>query len=145
MVHHTADNGPKKNTRYREAEHLRAMQYFHQNVRGWSDIAYNYLIMPSGRVYEGRGFGVRPAGAATDTQEWNTDSIHVSFVGTYETKEPSEKAVASYHALRKRLRAQGAKFDNTVGHGDLMPTSCPGKGVRRALGLRKPRKKKTSK
>jgi N-acetylmuramoyl-L-alanine amidase len=132
VVHHTADNGPTRDRIFEECAHLRAMQYFHQNVRGWSDIGYNYLIMPSGRVYEGRGYGIRGAHVLGH----NADSCGIAFVGTYTTREPVRAQVAAYYQLVKRLANHGAVFTGTVGHGDLMATACPGDGVRRALMLR---------
>lgn len=131
VVHHTADAGPGKNTIFNERRHLQAMQRFHQKVRGWSDIGYNYIIMPSGRVYEGRGYGVRGAHVAGH----NTNSCGVSFVGTYTHQQPSAAAVKAFHQLKQRLAHRGARFTGVVGHGDLMPTACPGAGVRRALKL----------
>ena len=135
VVHHTADHGPANSSKKAAYEHARSMQYFHQRVRGWNDIGYNYLVFPNGLVLEGRGFGVRGAGAADSSGEWNTDYAHVSFVGTYTDKEPTKAAVDAYNKLRKHLKNAGAKTVARYGHGDLMPTSCPGDGVRRAVGL----------
>ena len=40
-------------------DYMRAMQNFHMDGRGWSDIAYNFIGCPHGVVYEGRGLRVR--------------------------------------------------------------------------------------
>lgn len=133
IVHHTADAGPKRNTVASEAAFMRQTQEFHMGPqRGWSDIAYNFIIMPSGRVWEGRGYGVIGAHAPN----WNTKGIGVSFAGTYTDKSPSAASLKAYHALLKRLREKGANIIGEKGHGDVYPTSCPGSKLRLALGLR---------
>lgn len=131
VVHHTADHGPARNRIYEECAHLRAMQYFHQRVRGWNDIGYNYIIMPSGRVYEGRGFGVRGAHVAGH----NTDSCGISFAGTYTDRQPSAAAVRAFRNLLARLEAKGARVTDVVPHRALGSTACPGDGVIEALKL----------
>lgn len=130
VVHHTAD-AYRGGSFDDEVEHLRAMQHFHQRVRGWSDIGYNYVIFPSGRVFEARGFGVRGAHVLNH----NTDSCGISFVGDYTHREPTPAAVQAYAQLRQRLTAHGARLTRTYAHGDLMSTACPGRGVRQAINL----------
>ena len=52
-VHHTADwNGTDD-----PAALVRATYYNHAIINGWGDIAYNYLIDESGKIYEGRWSG----------------------------------------------------------------------------------------
>lgn len=129
VLHHSADAGPRRNTVRDERRYLQGIQTFHMQARGWADVGYNYAVMPSGRVYELRGFGVRGAHVA----EQNTDKCGILLAGTFTTKRPTAKAVASYFKLRRKLRRKGAVIARTVGHGDLMPTTCPGNGVRRAV------------
>lgn len=132
--HHTADAYTGGN-RASNVDHAQAMQYFHQNVRGWADIAYNFLVFPNGDVFVGRGFEVRGAGAADGSREWNKGYIHVAFVGDFRTKEPTAAAVAASNLLVEHLRSRGARIPKQYGHGDLMATSCPGAGVRKVKGL----------
>lgn len=131
VLHHSADAGPRSNRIRDERRYLQAIQTFHMQSRGWADIGYNYAVMPSGRVYELRGFGVRGAHVAMQ----NTDKCGVLFPGTYTTAEPTPQAVRAYWQLRRRLAVHGARIRRTVGHGDLMATTCPGNGVREAVGL----------
>lgn len=131
IVHHAADHGPGQNTIASEKRYLRAIQNFHMGPsRRWSDIAYNYLVMPSGRVWEGRGFGVVGAHAP----DWNTRGIGVCFAGNGE-RGLSEKQIAAYNNLINRLKRKGANIVDIKAHGDVYPTSCPGTGIRRDLGL----------
>lgn len=133
--HHTADTGPADDSREAAERQMRSMQDFHQQSRGWSDFGYNFTVFPNGDVMEGRGFGVRGAGAATDTQEWNTNFCHISFAGTYTHREPTIAAQVAADQLIDYLVERGARIRREVGHGDLMPTSCPGRGVRIARRL----------
>lgn len=131
VAHHSADPAPKSTLR-QEAKWMRDCQAFHMGPqRGWADIAYNYVIMPSGRVYEGRGFGKVGAHAPN----WNTKGIGVCFAGTYTEKAPTPASIAAYHNLLARLRKQGANIVGEKAHGDVFPTSCPGSKLRMALGL----------
>lgn len=134
--HHTADTYSGGN-RATNVDHAQAMQYFHQHVRDWNDIAYNYIVFPNGDVFEGRGFGVRGAGAANpDTGEaWNRGYIHVAFAGDFTRQSVTPAASAAADELVIYLRNRGASIPNQHAHGDLMPTACPGRGVRQDRGL----------
>lgn len=127
VLHYSADAGPRTDTVRDERRYLQGIQTFHQQVRGWNDVGYNYAVMRSGRVYELRGFDV--VGAHVLNQNHGKVGILLPGNGA----DPTAKQVAAYHQLRRRLVAKGAKLKRTVGHGDLMPTQCPGKGIRRTL------------
>ncbi len=131
VVHHAADDGPKNRTWRSESAYMRGIQDFHMGPsRGWNDIAYNYVIMPSGRVLEGRGFEVVGAHAP----RFNTRGIGICFAGTGD-KQLNDKQLAAYNNLIRRLEAKGANITDTKAHGDVYPTSCPGVGIRKSLGL----------
>lgn len=130
VVHHTAGSAPKSR-RYEQAE-MRAIQRLHF-AQGWSDIGYNYVIMPSGRVYEARGYNVRGAHTAMH----NTQTIGVSFAGNYDVQRPTKRSVIAYKLLVRRLRQQGAHIERVRGHKQMpeQATACPGKYLMRALKL----------
>ena len=58
VVAHT-EAGPQRSPASYEVEcgWIRAIENFHVNTRGWNGIAYSFLIAPSGRIFEGRGWG----------------------------------------------------------------------------------------
>lgn len=130
VVHHTAGSAPS--TERQELEEMRSIQRAHF-ANGWSDLGYNYVIMPSGRVYEGRGYGIRGA----HTMNNNRQTIGVSFAGNYEAKRPTRRSLRAYKLLVRRLRTQGARIDRVRGHRDMpnQATACPGRHLMRALGL----------
>lgn len=132
VVHHTAGLAPT--TRAGEIQEMRGIQRQHQRTNGWNDIGYNYVIMPSGRVWEGRGYNI----VGAHTANLNTHTIGVSFAGNYETHKPTARSIAAYHLLVARLRLKGARITRTTGH-KFMPgqaTACPGKHLVAALRLK---------
>src|SRR5262249_30661921 len=51
-LHHTS--GPQTKTLPESLREVRFIQDFHQDGRGWSDIAYHFLIDAAGNIFEGR-------------------------------------------------------------------------------------------
>jgi N-acetylmuramoyl-L-alanine amidase len=105
----------KKQTIEAEMAAMREIQRFHQRTRGWSDIGYAFVVFPSGRVYEGRG---RYVGAHCPGHNAEPSC---AFAGDYTRNPPTQRAVASFDALRKQLGMVGWR-----GHREGFPTACPG-------------------
>lgn len=57
------------------------------DVRGWPDIAYNFLVGGDGCVYEGRGWDVQ----GTSVKGWNNRSLAVCFIGDYRRAPPTPR------------------------------------------------------
>lgn len=99
---------------------VRGIQDFHMDVRGWSDIGYNFLVDVSGRIYEGRGWLVVGAHAP----DHNTSGIGVCMIGRDGDSTPAAKR--SIRALYdEAVRRKGGNLDK-LGHRDVFATSCPG-------------------
>lgn len=122
-IHHTAGNSPGP-TLASEKEKMRAIQREHQVNRGWSDIGYNFVIMPSGRIGEGRGWQV----VGAHTENHNSHSVGISFSGTFETVSPTPEAMAAARGLiAEGLRLGVLRHDFKIrGHRDTKATGCPG-------------------
>jgi N-acetylmuramoyl-L-alanine amidase len=132
VVHHTAGAAPR--TLLAEQSEMRAIQRLHQNARGWNDIGYNYVIAPSGRVYEGRGYGI----VGAHTENHNTGTVGISFMGNYQNAKPSLRSLVAYRLLVRKLKVRGARIRSVTGH-KFMPgqsTACPGENLVKALKLR---------
>lgn len=113
VVHHS--EGPPTAT-------VRSIQDFHMGrSRGWSDIAYNFLVRDDGTIYEGRGWLTVGAHATGH----NTSGIGVCYIG-YDA--PTDKAKASIRALYTYACAQAGHQLLAKGHGQLSQnsTDCPG-------------------
>jgi hypothetical protein len=146
VIHHSAggDGGDDP------AATIRGIYYWHAVVLGWGDIGYNYIVDPSGNVYEGRygGDGVIGAHAYnsdTDTN-YNVNSVGIMLLGCY---EEDDGACGTVHtmtpemtaALEQLIADKGATFNvdpsgtsdwygeslpNVLGHRDVDSTYCPG-------------------
>jgi N-acetylmuramoyl-L-alanine amidase len=117
-VHHTAGARPSRNTPGAERSNLRETEAFHIHTRGYRAIAYNYLIQPSGRVYEGRGW--EKHGAHTLN---NNEDIGICFVGDYSNYKLTRRQVLAYKLLLRKLKSKGAKIHSIHPHSDTFPTS----------------------
>jgi N-acetylmuramoyl-L-alanine amidase len=95
--------------------------------RKWNDIAYNFLIAPSGRVYEGRGKEVEGA----HTQGHNND-CGIAFLGDYTTTKLTKAQITAYKLLRRKLGISGGP---AIAHSKTSSTSCPGAMTKKQLGL----------
>lgn len=121
-IHHTVT--PTTDTVSAEAR-LRNIQAYHQDVRGWCDIGYNYLVSRDGRVWEGRGankLGSHVAGQ-------NTGNVGVAFLGTYTTVSATQTQISSAGALIASVAATNkipVTSARIKGHRDRGTTSCPG-------------------
>ena len=116
-------------------EQVKAIQEFHQEGRGWSDIGYHFLVDLSGNIYQGRPeivIGAHVGGA-------NTGNIGVCMLGCY---HPPEAGWPCYDTMTKDTDnalthlyawiADTYKISPQVllGHRDYFgTTACPGDNV----------------
>lgn len=138
FIHHGADEGPvgwDEATEEAEQAFMRGTQNFHMDVRGFADIGYSFAIMPSGRIYEARGWD-RKGG---HTFNHNSVSLAAEFAGNFHP--PFKKATLrrptsiSLDAVRW-LIAEGRRLGKIsaeatiLGHRDVGAkggsTACPG-------------------
>ena len=118
FIHHSVTAAPPKDT----AKERAAMRDLQQIAfsRGFDDFSYSFAIMPSGRIYEGRGKGK----AGAHTLNYNSTSYGIVFVGNYETQEPTEAQLkAAKWLIHKHLKL-GSK--PIRGHRQVYATACPG-------------------
>lgn len=123
VYHYTAAHADQT-SHDRCPERVRGIQQFHQNTRGWADIAYNYLVCQHGYVYEGRG--LEHKSAATGTA--NSHTIAVCFLGADKTGR-DDITPAGRQALvdiTRWIRERRPAARHLKGHRDFMPTTCPG-------------------
>ncbi|GAB5518562.1 MAG: hypothetical protein RhofKO_08130 [Rhodothermales bacterium] len=129
---------------------VKAIQDFHQNGRGWSDIGYHFVLDKSGNVFQGRPFldsstrldevprlarGAHAGGA-------NTGNIGVCLLGCYHPPEGgrcedeiSPAALDSLVTLFAFLSESYRVPETSIfGHRDFGSTSCPGDNNYQLLG-----------
>lgn len=155
LVHHTADNNKSlPSTIAQEKEYMKNLYRYHAFSRGRGDIGYNFVIMPSGRIYEWRAGGAGVVGAHAT---WNnTPSVGISVVGNFEEKIPEQAQVVALTnlttAVAKRYNINPLKETNyfkattiypyikvekhqaIAWHMDAWSTKCPGKYLYALLG-----------
>lgn len=88
-IHHTATTNADRDF----AARVRAVWYFHTYTRGWGDIGYNYVIDPSGIIYEGRAGG--DDAEAGHAYPFNVGTMGVGMLGNFMTVAPSAAAQAA--------------------------------------------------
>jgi len=103
---------------------VKNIQKVHMDDRGWSDIAYHYLIGPTGTYFEGRPEGTLGAHCGA-----NTGRLGVNVIGDFnkgaETMRPAQRKKL-LELLTYLCRKYGIATKNVIGHKDVKPTDCPG-------------------
>lgn len=138
---------------------LRSVQAFHMDSRNWDDIGYNFLVDRFGRVWEGRGGGIRNPVVGAHAAGFNTGSTGVSLIGNFEhVAAPAAMIEAASQVIGWKLNLAQAdpmgsvqvtsggstKFPEgrvvnlprVVGHQDVGATSCPGTVYGRLASIR---------
>jgi flagellar hook assembly protein FlgD len=147
VVHHTA--GTNSYSASESAAIVRGIQRYHVLANGWNDIGYNFLVDKYGQVFEGRGGGIARNVVGAHAQGFNTGSMGVAVLGTYESEKISLAAraalvqllawrldVAHVDPLSRLTWVSGGNpkypagtsvsLRAVSGHRDTGPTSCPG-------------------
>ncbi len=154
VVHHTAGS-----TNYSRAESpaiVRAIEVYHVKGNGWNDIGYNFLVDKYGQVFEGRYGGIARNVVGAHAQGFNTGSVGVSLLGSYDSTSPSAAATAALVRLlawrldlghvdpistltylsngNPRFPTGAPVFLRAVsGHRDTGFTTCPGNALYRRI------------
>lgn len=96
--------------------------------RGFNGISYCWGVFPSGRCWEGRGFGIIEAA----TEGFNTSSDSIVLVGNKSLTAMTEPQRAAVVQLIKRAQGQGFFVKTGLdvrAHREVSQTSCPGDKV----------------
>lgn len=94
IVHHTVTSNNDSNP----AATVRAIYYFHNVIRGWGDIGYNFLIdQKNGTIYEGRYGGDSVVGA--HTRGYNRGSVGVAVLGDFRFVGVNNKVRNALHKI----------------------------------------------
>jgi hypothetical protein len=129
--HYTASEADVQENHANCASRVRGVQAFHQQGRGWNDIAYSFLVCKHGYVFEGRGYGVYTAATGAD----NSHSLAVCFLGDDKVNR-DDLTPAGRKALVDITQAiiKWARHPLAYkGHRDAMNTRCPGDEIYRYI------------
>ncbi|HSL26682.1 MAG TPA: N-acetylmuramoyl-L-alanine amidase [Acidimicrobiia bacterium] len=123
-VHHTAVTLSDNRV---APDRLQAHQAFHQNERGWPDLAYHFAIDRAGNVYEGRDPAFR---GDTATSYDPTGHFLPVLEGNFDEQTlPDAQLRSLVSLLAWAAGAYGVAPDAIGGHRDYAATSCPGSAV----------------
>jgi len=119
-IHHTA-------TEQHGAAGMRAIQRYHQDTKGWKDIAYSFVVDDDGSIFEGRGAGIQGGHTMGD----DSRSHAICFMGDLQHRAPTAKAMIAAAELGRHGRDRrwwvptcGGHRDNPYDDGNT--TACPG-------------------
>ncbi len=139
---------------------LRGFYAYHVKSNGWSDIGYNFLVDRFGTVWEGRWGGTTRNVVGAHAGGFNTGTVGISMIGTYETTPPSAAMLESVAQVAGwRLGSNGldpadsvtltsagstrwasgtpVRLGRVFAHREVSTTSCPGtQGMAALPGLR---------
>ena len=133
-LHHS--DGRRTTTLKQSKAEARFIQNFHMRGRGWSDIAYHFLVDAQGNVLEGRPEGVLGA----HTLGNNEGNVGIVLLGTYHppvNNVPTKAQLDAVSALGRYLVSRyGIDPKSLRGHRDYKGgTSCPGERVYAKLDI----------
>lgn len=113
LVHHT--ESPCGTSVEAARDQLREAYRLHTSSKGWPDIAYNFLVDPGGRIWEGRsGSLVSPVmGSATGGSQGH--AILCCFLGDFRRVAPTSAAMSAMVALLA-WQASVYRIDLWAGH-----------------------------
>lgn len=116
FLHHTTGG-----QQHDKAAWLRSIQRFHQETRGWSDIAYNILVDADGVAYIGRGFGLTGA----HTKGYNSTAVAVAYLGDGDRAVPPD-ALRTIRAVMEEADRWMERPLERLPHRAVGATACPG-------------------
>lgn len=96
----------------------------------FSTLGYSFLIDKAGRIWEGRGFGLRNGANGTDS---NDTSYSVCLLVGVQDNELSPAVIEAVKTLRAEIERRVGRKVKVTGHRDHKPTSCPGESVYRLI------------
>jgi N-acetylmuramoyl-L-alanine amidase len=106
FVHHTVN--PNGYSAAAVPALLRGIFDYHVYVRGFWDIAYNFLIDAYGRVWEGRAGGIDMPVIGAQAGAYNAETTGVAILGDFMNVVPSAPAISALeHLLAWKLSLHG--------------------------------------
>lgn len=119
-------NGPPLGAYSEPSDIIYGTQGFHMNIKGWSDIAYNYAIDRFGTVHEGRGLDIRNAASGTD---WSNSSLLAVELLMGDGDIFDERFKSAMIKIAKWYTITLGRVATFYGHRDIVATDCPGNAI----------------
>lgn len=135
LIHHTVNSNG-----YRQEQvpsMLRSIQAYHQDTRGWADIAYNFVVDRFGTIWEARARSYEDPVIGSASSGDETGNVTVAYLGDGSTVTPPAAVTRSMgRLLGWMLRKHGLTPTraNIMGHRDIGQTDCPGNALYARIG-----------
>lgn len=131
-LHHSGGAGDAARANADPVGFLKELQLLFLEERGLSDIAYNWMIVADGRVYEGRGLRYRCA--ANGTNDGNLRYPSVIFPGDFRAATSLTAAqIGAFRQLRAMVRGVAPQATGAEPHSAFKATACPGANIVRLI------------
>ena len=101
---------------------LRIMQHYHMDIRGWSDIGYNWAVCNGGFVYELRGLRVQGAHA----RGYNRTHTGIVWLGGHKEHGDVKPTQDAFDAIAWLLENVVLAGSEVLGHREVSAKGCPG-------------------
>jgi uncharacterized protein with LGFP repeats len=155
FVHHTASGNNYSCSQAPSV--IRSIYRYHVVSSGWRDIGYNFLVDKCGNIYEGRAGGVAKPVMGAHTRGFNSNSMGIAVLGSFNNTKPAGaavKAIARLTAWKLGLhggnprgktylksgggnlyrKGKNVRLNVISGHRDGFATDCPGRLLYGKLG-----------
>lgn len=120
-VHHSGDTEDASGN---PVAHLREIERYHQETKGWACIGYHFVIARDGTVYEARPLKYQGAHATGDN---NIGNIGICLMGNFDNRAiPSAQRIALEDAITRLRKQYHIANKDLYGHRDFKITDCPG-------------------
>ena len=134
LIHHTVNSNTYGQDQVPSM--LRSIQAYHQDTRGWADIAYNFVVDRFGTIWEARARSYEDPVIGSASSGDETGNVTVAFLGDGMTYRPPSAVLRSMgRLLGWKLRRHGLTPTraNIMGHRDIGQTDCPGDALYAAI------------
>jgi uncharacterized protein with LGFP repeats len=129
VIHHTAGNEFSTTGYEASKANVRAIQSYHINTNGWSDIAYHFLVDKFGYIFEGRYSSISSKPLGAHTLGNNTNTFGFNCMGYFHSpvnNSPTAAMLDSLEDIMAWKMPTGCTGLDIFGHRDLSASACPG-------------------
>lgn len=133
FIHHSDDTNAARLLNFNaQAAKMRQIQDYHMDTKGWSDIAYHFVVFqPYGvlvraRIFEGRRLTAVPAAQ----EGHNSNTLAICVVGDYQSLNEVKRNTR--YAI-EQLLSEFPELGTLGGHRDVVSTTCPGDRLYREI------------
>lgn len=100
---------------------IKSVEKHHIGTNRWFALGYHFVVMPDGKVYEGRDMHTRGA----HVKNHNLNKIGILVYGNFDYESVTKEQKESLRELVQYLQSK-LNLEDVKGHRDFANTKCPG-------------------